>query len=72
MKRLLIAGVFTFISSQAMAETWIARCNNLQFNFMRDAKSFLGSVDIYSLCQLNQLVIIISKRSNLNVNRCIK
>jgi hypothetical protein len=32
----------------------------------------LGSVDIYSLCQLNQLVLITSKRSNLNVNRCIK
>jgi hypothetical protein len=41
-------------------------------NALNFQPKILGSVDIYSLCQLNQFVIIISKRSNLNVNRCMK
>lgn len=33
--------VLTFSASSAFAETWIARCNNLQFNFNKDNSSYL-------------------------------
>lgn len=43
------------ISSSAMAETWIARCNNLQFNFNRTSKTFLvyfsTSTGIYQMAR---------------------
>jgi len=38
----LITGLLlTFSASSAFAETWIARCNNLQFNFNKDNSSYL-------------------------------
>lgn len=33
--------VFGLFASAAYAETWIARCNKLQFNFNRSSKSYL-------------------------------
>ncbi len=36
------AAVILSLTATALhAETWIARCNNLQFNFDRDAKSYI-------------------------------
>ena len=49
-------GLFSVLmSTSAMAETWIARCNNLQFNFDRTSKSFLvyfnTSTGIYQMAR---------------------
>ena len=51
-----IAGLFLVaFSSAAMAETWIARCNNVQFNFNRTSKTFLvyfnTSTGIYQMAR---------------------
>lgn len=42
MFRAIIATMLIGASTTALAsETWIAQCNNVQFNFNRDAKSYL-------------------------------
>ncbi|MEY4631657.1 MAG: hypothetical protein RIQ81_1777 [Pseudomonadota bacterium] len=51
-----MAGLFlAAISTSAMAETWIARCNNLQFNFDRTSKTFFvyfsTSTGIYQMAR---------------------
>jgi hypothetical protein len=33
--------IFSLSATALQAETWIARCNNLQFNFNRDSKSYI-------------------------------
>jgi hypothetical protein len=38
---LMLLGVVALSSGNLYAETWIARCNNLQFNFNRTAKTYL-------------------------------
>ncbi|MDB9311856.1 hypothetical protein PN462_01990 [Spirulina sp. CS-785/01] len=38
---LLIASAVALIPTPALAETWIAECNNVQFNFNRDSESYL-------------------------------
>ncbi len=41
--RIFLASTFFALlpTSSALAETWIAECNNVQFNFDRDSESFL-------------------------------
>lgn len=39
--RMAIVVLLGFFSTALQAETWIARCNKLQFNFDRSSKSYL-------------------------------
>lgn len=41
MRKLILTAVLAVLPVSALAETWIARCNGMQFNFNRTNKSFL-------------------------------
>jgi hypothetical protein len=55
MKKLIFALALLGVSASAHAETWIARCNNLQFNFDKTHKTaliyFKTSTGIYQMAK---------------------